>query len=60
LEGHGIGLVAWDTKNCSRYLRQPMTTPVRLNTNPTPNNMTISALRNVGHADNIGSVCSAL
>jgi len=39
-----------------------MTTPVRLHTNPTPHNMTISALRNVGRADNIGKsiVWSAL
>ena len=59
MNGHVAG---FGTENCSLNLRQPMTTPVRLNTNPKPHNMTINALRNVGRADNAGKsiVCSAL
>ena len=49
-------------ENCSRNLRQPITMPVRLNTNPRPHNVTIKALRSVGCAASMGksSVCSAL
>jgi hypothetical protein len=49
-------------ENCRRNRRQPMTTPVRLNKNPKPHNVTINALRSAGRAFSAGRsiVCNAL